>query len=102
MISGSDFKLLGDYRFLEVSPKLADKGQTVDHLMKIDPWQGAMPVYLGDDDKDIQAFPVVQAYKGLALLVGYEHQAPAMDGWLESPKQVRVWLEESFLHEGVE
>jgi trehalose 6-phosphate phosphatase len=98
IIQGSDFRLLGGHRFLEVSPKLADKRQTVEHLLEVDPWQDAIPVYIGDDDKDIRAFPVVQAHGGLALLVGYEHQAPDADDRLESPQQVRAWLKETFLN----
>jgi trehalose 6-phosphate phosphatase len=96
-ITGSDFRLLGGHRFLEVSPRLADKGWTVDYLLKTDSWQDAMPVYIGDDDKDIRAFAVVQSHGGLALLVGEQHQAPDADGRLESPMQVRAWLEEVFL-----
>jgi trehalose-phosphatase len=97
IIKGSDFRLLGGHRFLEVSPKLADKGQAVSYLLKIDPWQDAMPVYIGDDDKDVRAFPVVQAHGGLALLVGSEHQDRDVYDRLESPSQVRAWLKESFL-----
>lgn len=97
MIAGSEFRLLGGHRFLEVSPRLADKGRTVAYLLEIDSWREAMPIYLGDDDKDIQAFPVVRSHGGLALLVGEQHPAPEADGRLESPGEVRIWLEEVFL-----
>ena len=97
-ITGSDFRLLGGHRFLEVSPKLADKGMTVRFLLEAGAIKNVMPVYIGDDDKDIRAFPVVQSNGGLALLVGGEHQAPMADGWLKSPEHVRAWLAETFLH----
>lgn len=96
-ITGTDFKLLGGHRFLEVSPKLADKGLTVKYLLGASSVQNVMPVYIGDDDKDIRAFPIVQSNGGLALLVGNEHQAPAADGGVESPAEVRKWLESTFL-----
>jgi trehalose-phosphatase len=96
-LTGSDFGLLGGYRFLEVSPRLADKGRTVSHLLETSSWQDAMPIYIGDDDKDIRAFPVVQSHGGLAILVGEQHHAPQADGCLKSPSEVRDWLEEVFL-----
>ena len=44
-----------DVRVLEVKPG--------------DSWPGALPVYLGDDDKDEEAFDVVKERGGIAILV---------------------------------
>jgi len=58
-------RLLGGHKFLEIGPTLAHKGQTVDYLLDRYPWPGALPVYLGDDDKDEEAFDVIKARGGI-------------------------------------
>jgi len=50
---------LGGHKFLEIGPTLAHKGRTVDYLLDRYPWPGALPIYLGDDDKDEKAFGVI-------------------------------------------
>ncbi len=97
-MNGTDFKIQGGHRFLEISPRLADKGLAVDRLLATDTRQDILPVYIGDDDKDIRAFPVVQARGGIALLVGRQHQAPDADDRLASPVEVRAWLSATFLY----
>ena len=53
------FRILGGHKFLEIGPRLAHKGLAVDHLLDQYPWHGAVPLYLGDDDKDEDAFGAV-------------------------------------------
>jgi trehalose 6-phosphate phosphatase len=86
------FRLLGGHRFLEVGPKLAHKGRTVAYLLDRDPWPGARIVYLGDDDKDEEAFGVVQARGGIAIVVASEPRETAADFRLASPQAARRWL----------
>jgi trehalose 6-phosphate phosphatase len=87
------FRLLGGHKFLEIGPRLAHKGLTVAHLLDEYPWPGAVPLYLGDDDKDEEAFGVIQARGGIAVVVAAEARKTEADLRLESPDAARHWLE---------
>ncbi|MGD1997206.1 MAG: trehalose-phosphatase, partial [Anaerolineae bacterium] len=78
--------------FLEIGPKLAHKGKTVDYLLDRYPRPGALTIYIGDDDKDEEAFEVVRARGGIAILVASEPRDVNVDARLESPQAVRKWL----------
>jgi trehalose 6-phosphate phosphatase len=82
----------GGHRFLELAPVLADKRRTVDYLMANYPRPGALPLYLGDDDKDEVAFEAVQARGGLAVAVGDRLLDSVADYHLDSPQATRSWL----------
>lgn len=80
-------------KFLEASPIQADKGVCVKHLMKIMPTKNAAMIYLGDDDKDEQAFKVVQSHGGFAIRVCSNVINNPIEDWrLENPKAARDWL----------
>jgi trehalose 6-phosphate phosphatase len=87
------FRVLGGYKFLEVGPKLAHKGRTVAYLLDEYPLPGAQLFYLGDDDKDEEAFDVIREQGGTAILVSSQPRATKADYRLESPQDVRHWLE---------
>jgi trehalose 6-phosphate phosphatase len=87
------FRLLGGHKFLEIGPRLAHKGRTVDDLLDRFPWPGALVLYLGDDDKDEEAFAVIKSRGGIAVLVAAEPRATEADWRLESPQAARCWLE---------
>ena len=87
------FRLLGGHRFLECSPREADKKRTVEFLVSNYPWQrDALFVYLGDDDKDEIAFEAVQDLGGIVVAVGDRLRNSTADCWLPSPQAVRIWL----------
>lgn len=86
------FRLLGGHKFLEVGPRLAHKGRTVEYLFGHCLWSGALPIYLGDDDKDEEAFGVIQERDGVAVLVAREPRDTKADFRLESPYAARHWL----------
>jgi trehalose-phosphatase len=86
------YRLLGGHRFLEIGPKLAHKGRTVEYLLDRYPWPGALLVYVGDDDKDEAAFEVIGARGGIAILVASEPRATKAGCRLKSPQAVRRWL----------
>jgi trehalose 6-phosphate phosphatase len=87
------FRLLDGHRFLEVGPKLAHKGRTVDFMLDQYAWCGAVPVYLGDDDKDEEAFGVVKKNGGIAGLVSRSARETDAVFRLESPEAARYWLD---------
>ncbi len=99
------FRLLGGHKFLEIAPTLGHKGRTVNHLLERYPWPGALSLYLGDDDKDEEAFEVIQQHGGLAVVVAPEPPEDTQaDFWLASPQAARRWLRERLLpqNKGVE
>ncbi len=96
-VLGPYLQIIPGYRFLEIGPRLADKGQALDYLFKLRPWPNAIPIYIGDDDKDEEAFRVINAHKGLAIRVG-PHEVETQAGYrLDSPAAVHAWLREAFL-----
>jgi trehalose-phosphatase len=86
------FRLLGGDRFLEIGPSLAHKGRTVEYLLDHYPWPGALPLYLGDDDKDEEAFGVIEGRGGIAILVAPAERETKAAFRLESPQAARSWL----------
>jgi trehalose 6-phosphate phosphatase len=95
------FRVLGGHRFLEVGPKLAHKGKTVAYLLDRYPWADALPIYLGDDDKDEEAFGVVKERGGIAVLVAARPRETQADCRLASPQAARQWLEALPVHLGI-
>jgi trehalose-phosphatase len=86
------FRILGGHKFLEIGPALAHKGKTVDYLLEWYPWPDALPLYVGDDDKDEEAFSVIHAHGGLAVKVCEQPCDTDADARLASPTAVRRWL----------
>ncbi len=92
LASSGEFRLLEGYHFLEVGPAIAHKGRTVEYVLDRFAWRGALLVYLGDDDKDEEAFEVIKAHQGVAMLVAAEPRATNADSRLPSPQRTRQWL----------
>ncbi|MFN2185025.1 MAG: trehalose-phosphatase [Anaerolineae bacterium] len=87
------FRLLGGHKFLEIGPRLAHKGLTVAYLLDRYSWPGALPLYLGDDDKDEEAFGVIKERGGVAVVVAPQPRPSKADLRLRSPQAARRWLE---------
>jgi trehalose 6-phosphate phosphatase len=92
------FRLLGGHKFLEIGPRLAHKGRTVEYLLDRWPWPGAQLLYLGDDDKDEEAYQVIHAHGGIAIVVTTEPRETQADFRLKSPAHTRRWLKGLLLH----
>jgi trehalose 6-phosphate phosphatase len=86
------FRVLGGDRFLEFGSKKANKGETIRYLLDQFPYKNALPVYIGDDDKDEEAFEVIIAAGGIAVLVTERDRSSLASARLESPKAVLGWL----------
>lgn len=86
------FRILGGNKFLEVAPKLANKGLTVRYLISKYPLEGALPIYIGDDDKDEEAFEVVIQNNGIPIKVCSRSSDTKAQLRLDSPNMVRQFL----------
>ncbi len=86
------FRILGGHRFLELGPLLAHKGRTVEHLLELYPLPDALLLYIGDDDKDEEAFEVIQAHGGMAIVVSDGDRESCANCRLRTPGAVRRWL----------
>lgn len=86
MMSGQTdrFKLLPSNMAWEVKPYGVDKGTALRSIMCFPPFQGRVPVFIGDDVTDQDAIDAAQAMGGIGLLV------PKVFG---SPSNVISWLE---------
>ena len=92
LAASTSFRVLGGDRFLEIAPELAHKGEAVRYLLETNPWPGAMLLFIGDDDKDEEAFGEIQDRGGVAIRVCRRPCQSQADGQLKSPQAVRRWL----------
>jgi trehalose 6-phosphate phosphatase len=81
----------GNYVY-EFKPRGVDKGLAVDAFLESPPFQGRMPVYLGDDLTDEHAFAVVNDHGGASVRVGARNPTQATFT-LSSPADVQAWLD---------
>jgi trehalose 6-phosphate phosphatase len=90
-------RILGGHKFLEVAPRLASKSQAVAYLLNEYALPEARLVYVGDDDKDEEAFPVIHARDGVAVKVQQASQISqptTADFFFHSPQETLAWLAE--------
>ena len=92
LCSNKMFQILGGHKFLEIAPKEADKGKTVTYLLQKPTSKLVFPIYLGDDDKDEKAYPIVQALGGFAGCVCHQPRKTSADFILDSAQETREWL----------
>jgi trehalose-phosphatase len=91
----SRFRILGGHKFLEIAPRRASKRDTVAYLLSRYPLPEARLLYIGDDDKDEEAFPLIHAHQGLAVKVLQPSQAAnttTADFCFESTNDTLGWL----------
>ena len=91
-VLGEHLQKIYSYRFLEVGPHNADKGHALGYLFDNFHWKGAIPIYIGDDDKDEEAFQVINQHDGYSILVSKEPRETVAKYILESPVEVHQWL----------
>lgn len=96
-ILGEQLQKIHGYRFLEVGPNHADKGHALRYLFDKFHWEGAIPIYLGDDDRDEEAFQVINQHGGYSILVSKGPRETEAKYSLDSPVEVRQWLRRAFL-----
>ena len=86
------FRILGGDKFLEVAPRIANKGSTIHYLLDRSPLGSSLPVYVGDDDKDEEAFETILSLGGVAIKVGGKPRISVAQLRLKNPQDVRQWL----------
>jgi trehalose 6-phosphate phosphatase len=92
VVGKGTFRILGGFKFLEIAPTIAEKGQSVSTLLKRFPFPGSRIIYLGDDDKDEDAFEVVIKNGGIPILVAEQDRLTKATLRLRNPAEVRLWL----------
>jgi trehalose 6-phosphate phosphatase len=88
------FQIIPGHKFLEVSPVSANKGNCVRSLLNMyPPAEDDAIIYMGDDDKDEQAFKVVHEAGGWAIRVCSNVINEPIEDWrIEDPAAARAWL----------
>ena len=95
MLAGR-FRILEGHRFLEIAPLLASKKETVSYILLHNPLPNARVLYIGDDDKDEEAFPLIHTQHGVAIKVFQPSQTSRpteADFFFRSPTETLDWLE---------
>ena len=90
------FRILGGHKFLEIAPLLANKRKTIEYLIKQFPLPDTKYIYIGDDDKDEEAFPAIRAVGGVTIKVtqfSQLSQETTADYIFASPQITLQWLD---------
>jgi trehalose 6-phosphate phosphatase len=78
---------------LEIKSIDAHKGMVVERFLAEQPFAGRVPVFIGDDVTDEDAFAVVNRHGGYSIRVGAARDKPSAARWaLATPDQVHSWL----------
>jgi trehalose 6-phosphate phosphatase len=76
-------------------PLEAAKGAAIRRFMRIDPFSGRRPVFLGDDTSDESGFDTVNAAGGISIRVKPQGETAARFA-LEDVASAIAWLKASF------
>jgi trehalose-phosphatase len=90
------FKIYRGQKFLEIAPSHANKKETVEYLINRYPLPGAQYLYVGDDDRDEEAFTFIHAQAGVAIKITKPLQgekSTEADFRFKSPKRLLIWLD---------
>lgn len=85
-----DLDLLEGKAVVELRRPGLDKGRAVSRLMREPAFAGRLPIAVGDDRTDVDAFRAAQALGGFAVGVG--HTFGVAEYLLDSPEQLHHWL----------
>lgn len=89
-LSEAPIEVLPGKSVCEIKPSGFDKASGVRELMKLSPFKGRIPVFLGDDVTDESVFAIMPDLQGHAFSVG--RLAKGVTGHFEDPQHVRAWL----------
>lgn len=90
---GPDLMIQKGKRVVELKPVEADKGTAISALMRVAPFKGRTPVFVGDDVTDELGFQLVNELGGYSIKVG---PGRTVAKWrLRDVNEVREWLSEA-------
>lgn len=90
----SGYRLAGNDRFLEVSPEIANKAEAIRHIKDHFTPSNALMLFFGDDEKDEEAFQFLVQEGGVAIRVMKKPANTRAQFLLDSPDEVRSWLQQ--------
>ena len=86
------WKIASGKMVLEIQPKIDfNKGEAVREILKTLPSQGLLPIYLGDDQTDEDAFRVLKG-QGISVFIGPGTLPSKADFFLRNPGEVQEFL----------
>lgn len=85
-----DVEVISGKEVLEARPRGVNKGAALRALMRLAPFAGRRPVYVGDDTTDEDGIRAAQELGGLGIKVGAGESAARAR--LADPAAVRAWL----------
>jgi trehalose 6-phosphate phosphatase len=89
-LTGAGFRIQEGVLVRELVPAVAHKGDAVEAFLAEAPFEGRMPVFVGDDLTDLDAFAAAERHGGHAIAVGNRVHARSR---LPEPSAVIDWLE---------
>lgn len=88
--SGGALQLMPGKFVFEIRPAGADKGRALEAFLGVPPFQGRLPLVIGDDVTDEEAFAAALRARGSAIKVG---EGSTLAPWrIDKPSAVRAWL----------
>jgi trehalose 6-phosphate phosphatase len=91
-ILGKDYVMLEGKMVIELKPDGFSKSMAIAAFLREAPFQGRVPIFLGDDHTDETGFAYVEALRGTAIHVGSNESSHAR--WrLAGVGEVHDWLE---------
>jgi trehalose 6-phosphate phosphatase len=84
-------ELLPGKAVVEIKQSGFTKATAVRELMRIPPFAGRRPIFLGDDVTDLGVFAIMPELHGLGIAVG--RNVPGVEISFDEPEDVRRWLE---------
>ena len=88
------FHMKSTHNFIEICPPKADKGVAVEFILNTEKFNDALPIFIGDDPRDEDAFAVVQSIGGVGIVVTEKDRETKATYALKRPEQVRKWMKE--------
>jgi len=86
------WKMASGKKVLEIRPNINfNKGRAVKEILKVFPSQQLLPIYLGDDQTDEDAFRVLKG-QGISVFVGTGKLSSEAVFFLKSPDEVQEFL----------
>jgi trehalose 6-phosphate phosphatase len=86
------WKMASGKMVLEIRPNVDfNKGKAVGEILKTFPSQGLLPIYIGDDQTDEDAFRVLKG-KGITVHIGSGRLPSEADFFLRNPGEVQEFL----------